>query len=357
MANFIKNLAPKINDSGWRRVIAIGDIHGNFDRLANLWDKLDATADDLIIFLGDYVDRGAKVAEVLTWVMAQSRLDNFIFLRGNHEQTLIEMLSDDSGNLSRAIWEAGDGKFTTAAIQRLSEKNPDAAAKILNFARSLPIYHRMKIGGQEYIFVHAGLKPGIPLAEQNPATMMWIRDEFYMEYEGAAEIICGHSPIVFLGATIERNDLPPYTPVRLENKITLIDTGSFLKNGRITAVDILSGEFWQSDAPAEDIVFLSSGSMAKTAEFIMREMLTSYGLENLLLVQSATCTVPLENLPVFGAADYNRFRNIIALDLNSARHVGRLTFGDPQHKVILLDKKNPVELHSACDDLICKIFS
>ena len=357
MADFVKNFAPAVNDTKFRRIIAIGDVHGNFDRLANLWDKLDATADDLIIFLGDYVDRGAKVAEVLTWVMAQSRRDNFIFLRGNHEQTLIEMLSENCGELSRAIWEAGDGKYTIAAIQRLSEKNPDAAAEILNFARSLPVYHRMDIGGQEYIFVHAGLKPGVPLAEQNPATMMWIRDEFYMEYEGAAEIICGHSPIVFLGATIERNDLPPYEPVHLENKITLIDTGSFLANGRITALDILSGEYWQSDAAAEDIVFLSSGSMAKTAEFIMREMLTGYGLENLLLVQSATCTVPLENLPVFTAADYNRFRNIIALDLNSARHVGRLTFGDPQHKVILLDQKNPAELHSACDDIICKIFT
>ena len=64
MANFIKNLAPKINDSGWRRVIAIGDIHGNFDRLANLWDKLDATADDLIIFLGDYVDRSKNFPRI-----------------------------------------------------------------------------------------------------------------------------------------------------------------------------------------------------------------------------------------------------------------------------------------------------
>ena len=357
MAKFIENLAPAVNDTGWRRIIAVGDIHGNFDRFANLWEKLNVTDEDLVIFLGDYVDRGAKVAETLMWVMAQSRRKNFIFLRGNHEENLLEVFDVNCADSRRANWAEGDGRDTLAALKILERKNPCAVAEILKFVRSLPVYHRMKIGGQEYIFVHAGLEPGVPLEKQNPLTMLWIRSKFYMEYEGDAEIICGHSPIAFLGATIERMDLPPYDPVRLENKITLIDTGAFLKNGRITAVDILSGEFWQSDAAAQDILFLSSEGVAKVAEFIMRELLVEYGLENLMLIQSATCRVPPEDLRPFAAADYNCFRNIIALDEDSAKYVGRITFGDPQHTVLIVNKKNPLEIQSACDDIICKIFT
>ena len=112
--------------------------------------------------------------------------------------------------------------------------------RALRFINDRPLYHKMTVGDEDYIFVHAGLKPNKPLEEQDEESLLWIREEFYNGYRGSANIICGHTPTPF----IERNR---YYPIRLWNKITLLDTGSFMRDGKISCMDILSGTIWQSD--------------------------------------------------------------------------------------------------------------
>ena len=98
----------------------------------------------------------------------------------------------------------------------------------------------MFVGEEEYIFVHAGLNPDKSLEEQEDEDLLWIREKFYNGYRGSANVICGHTPTPFI-----KRDW--YYPVRLPNKITMMDTGSFMAKGKISCIDILSDQIWQSD--------------------------------------------------------------------------------------------------------------
>ena len=112
------------------------------------------------------------------------------------------------------------------------------------------------MNGKEYIFCHAGLKPGIPLEEQVEDDLLWIREEFYSDYQGTAEVIVGHTPTPYFDISnsyLLRNKSSEYYPLFLKNHITIIDTGSFLPKGRISCIDILSGQVWQSDTDSSGI--------------------------------------------------------------------------------------------------------
>ncbi|MBR2734280.1 MAG: serine/threonine protein phosphatase, partial [Selenomonadaceae bacterium] len=88
-------IIPPVNDTPYKRIIAVGDVHGKFGKLMSLWSKLNVNDRDLLIFVGDYVDRGEGVAETLQWVLEMRRRKNFVFLRGNHEQMLLNAFSGD----------------------------------------------------------------------------------------------------------------------------------------------------------------------------------------------------------------------------------------------------------------------
>jgi len=116
----------------------------------------------------------------------------------------------------------------------------------LKFIDKRPYYYRTYINGQEYIFCHAGLKPGVTLENQTVDTILWIREEFYNEYNGTAEVVVGHTPTPYIGNVPGMKITDKYYPIHLPNKITMLDTGSFLPNGRISCIDVISGKIWQS---------------------------------------------------------------------------------------------------------------
>ena len=231
----------------YKRILALGDIHGKFSKLSSVFNKINFDAEnDFLILLGDYIDRGEENVHCLQWAMKISELPNVVALRGNHEQMMLDSFPD--GKFIPTFWLPNGGNKTYKEIQEWSKTNPEFLEQALNFIKNRPLYYKMFIGSQEYIFCHAGLKPGVPLSEQNEESLLWIRDEFYYYYDGAAEVVVGHTPTPYLGkipgsATRQEN----YLPVRMANKITLLDTGSFLPKGRITCMDILSRKFWQSD--------------------------------------------------------------------------------------------------------------
>ena len=230
----------------YRRILAIGDIHGNFKRLSSVFNKINFDSEkDFLILLGDYVDRGDENLHCLQWAMKIAEMKNVIALRGNHEQMML--LYYLLGNFESTIWLPNGGSRTKAEMDEWDKNDPNFLKQALKFIYNRPFYHQMFVGGQEYIFVHAGLNPYKPLEDQDEESLLWIREKFYNHYSGTAEVIVGHTPTAYLGKIPGLEQRDPYAPIRLPNKITLLDTGSFLPKGRITCMDILTGEFWQSD--------------------------------------------------------------------------------------------------------------
>lgn len=197
-----------------RLVYAVGDIHGRLDLLTILMSKISAdatrtaTADQaVLVFLGDYVDRGPASRGVIEMVRAMQRASDFEVraLMGNHEQTLLRFLEDATIG---PTWAEFGGSATLAAYgvappQQRSDTAGWAAAQAaftaalppddLSFLRGLKL---SDIYG-DYMFVHAGVRPDTPLDRQEAADMLWIRDEF-LDNERRLEkvVVHGHTPEV-----------------------------------------------------------------------------------------------------------------------------------------------------------------
>lgn len=223
------------------RVYAIGDIHGRLDLLEALEEMIaaDAAAGPpvrrVMVYLGDYVDRGMEARQVIDRLIAQP-LDGFetVHLKGNHEDFLLRFLEDvqigagwlrNGGNTTlysygvRPPERPTDPAALERARQELLRKLPP---RHLAFYRSLKLSH---VEG-DYFFVHAGVMPGRPLDRQDPTDLMWIRDDFL---ESPAD----HGKLVIHGHTIaEEPDVRP-------NRIG-IDTGAYA-TGRLTALVLEAG--------------------------------------------------------------------------------------------------------------------
>lgn len=226
--------------------MVLGDIHGNFKRLSSVFNKINFDSEkDFLILLGDYVDRGDENVHCLQWAMKISEMKNVVALRGNHEQMMLFYYL--LGNYESTIWLPNGGNRTKAEIDEWSRTDSKFLQEALNFIYNRPFYHRMFVGEQEYIFCHAGLNPDKSLEEQDEESLLWIREKFYNNYHGSAEVVVGHTPTPYLGKIPGLPKRDPYVPIHLPNKITLMDTGSFLPKGRISCMDILTGEFWQSN--------------------------------------------------------------------------------------------------------------
>lgn len=239
--NFVEgmeDLIPAVNDSSYRRVIVIGDVHGCFDKLINLWQKLEVTDSDKIILLGDYVDRGAQVAEMFKWLLEHKDKPNFVFLRGNHEQMFSDVFNK---RLDKITWLFNGGKTTLQGLIKLKAEDRSYIERVLTFIENLPLYHSMTIGGRQFVFVHAGIDSHVPLEKQSAETLIWSRN---FDYDGSSVVVNGHSPVqAFSIFGVQDNP----RPVLFNGNRLFMDTGSYLRNGKISAVDILSGEYWTSD--------------------------------------------------------------------------------------------------------------
>jgi len=192
-----------------RRLYVIGDVHGRRDLLDRLAQAIrsdlaaEPARDPLCIFLGDYIDRGPHSAEVLERLSTNDWPLPFVALRGNHEQMLLTFLDDE--NYLEA-WRHFGGLETlysfgidvhkvlqTSAFgdaqHRLKELLP---ASTIDFIAATPSSYQLG----DYYFCHAGIRPGIALADQREQDLLWIREEFT---ESSAEhekiIVHGHTPV------------------------------------------------------------------------------------------------------------------------------------------------------------------
>jgi serine/threonine protein phosphatase 1 len=197
--------APAIEPG--RRVYAIGDIHGRLDLLRELHERIvqDAAGFDgerSLVYLGDYIDRGPQSREVIDELL-DAPLPGFatVHLLGNHEQTLLDFLQypQQAGG-----WLAWGGRetlqsygvrappdFMRTDIEQLRDEfQARLPERHVEFFRQMPLTH---VEG-DYLFVHAGIRPGVPLEEQSDSDLLWIRRDFTASEEPLPHMVVhGHS--------------------------------------------------------------------------------------------------------------------------------------------------------------------
>ncbi|HJS86950.1 MAG TPA: metallophosphoesterase family protein [Acetobacteraceae bacterium] len=215
-----------------RRVYAIGDIHGCLAQLNALHEAIAAdlaarpAAAPLLVHIGDYVDRGPDSAGVIERLRHGPPIAGVptVNLKGNHEQTMMEALAGERA--AGTDWLFHGGKLALASYG-IDPDGPREAWKTavpethLAFLQGLTMMHRE--GG--YLFVHAGIRPGVPLEEQAPEDLLRIRQPFlFTEQALGVVVVHGHTPVK--------------TPVVRRNRIG-IDTGAVF-GGDLTCI-VLEG--------------------------------------------------------------------------------------------------------------------
>ena len=196
------------------RIIGISDIHGEYEKLCRVLEKITPKKDDTIVFMGDYIDRGKKSRDVVDKIIDMKTVCNCVYLTGSHEYAMLHAKSDEYYNY--LFWNYG-GDATAESYGGF-----DNIMKIHgDFFNSLKFYHI--IG--KYLFIHAGVKISVPLEEQSEEDMVYIRSAFYTKpHHLPYKIIFGHTEFD--------------TPQVQEDKIC-IDTGcGKYKNAPLTAIVI-----------------------------------------------------------------------------------------------------------------------
>lgn len=170
-------------------ILAVGDLHGRGDLLRQLLNEaLPAQPPDTqLVFLGDYIDRGPDSQGVLRVLMAlKERRPETVLLLGNHERMLLDALQ---GQRVEMFMQNG-GLETLRSYGLTPERMREMPASHVEFLRGLPLWHE----SQDYIFVHAGLRPGVPLAGQQERDLLWIRGEFiYGQGDFGKTVVFGHT--------------------------------------------------------------------------------------------------------------------------------------------------------------------
>jgi len=229
-----------------RRVYAIGDIHGRNDLLQQLIETIvddDAKRGEVkseIIFLGDLVDRGPDSAGVIETAMQLKReLGDVRFLMGNHEEVYLKAATGDEkatrffnrigGKETILSYEISVRDYMNLDSAALAERLPDLfPADHIDFVKSFE--NQIVVG--DYAFVHAGIRPGVPLDEQKPKDLRWIREEFLSVKEP-------HEKVIVYGHTINED------VVENGNRIG-IDTGAYYTN-KLTALALEGDQRWYLD--------------------------------------------------------------------------------------------------------------
>ncbi|MGA7326376.1 MAG: metallophosphoesterase [Rhodomicrobium sp.] len=230
------------------RLYAVGDIHGRLDLLDALLELIVSDnagrepKETVVVFAGDYTDRGPDSKGVVDRLIRGLPPGlSPIFLKGNHESFLLSFLQQPASGLNW-LYNGGVATLLSYGLQkelvtkalliggsRLTEASERFQARLpeshLQFFEELELYHRFG----DYFFVHAGVRPGVGLEDQNEEDLLWIRDEFLnWPHDFGAVVVHGHTPV--------------HTPEDYHNRIG-IDTYAF-QTGKLTAVGLEGPHRW-----------------------------------------------------------------------------------------------------------------
>lgn len=195
-------------------IYVVGDIHGCFRALTALLAQLPMGESDELLFLGDYIDRGPDSRKVMDFLLAE-RKPHWRFLRGNHEQLLLDWQSDAYPGATTA-WLINGGEKTLESyapeeeLRRARESGkPEELKKLipkehLEFFAGLAYFHETP----EAYLCHAGVNLGKPLSRQSPSDLLWIRERFIDDPRPTPKLVVhGHTPVASVDTKRDRINL------------------------------------------------------------------------------------------------------------------------------------------------------
>lgn len=236
-------MAPSASLPDGLRVYAIGDIHGRLDLLDELLATIDAddsarpAARTMLVFLGDLIDRGPDSAAVLERLtkLSATRPDSR-FILGNHEEVFLEAIGGDPQAVRAFCRIGGRETILSYGVTPEEYEQLDYAGVSARIGALVPREHIAFVRGFEdmvvlgdYAFVHAGVRPGVPLDAQRPADLRWIREPF-LSFSGR------HERTIVHGHTIRPD-------VEIRTSRIGIDTGAYA-SGCLTALGLDGAERW-----------------------------------------------------------------------------------------------------------------
>jgi serine/threonine protein phosphatase 1 len=204
------------------KIFAIGDIHGCNSKLDTLMEKLHINAkEDTLVFVGDYVDRGPDSKGVVDSILEiRKTADNVICLKGNHELMFLNYYCE---RRDEELFMHNGGLRTLISYGFMREgraENLNVPESHMQFFSTLQLYYET----DHYIFVHAGLRPGIPLEQQTMDDLFWIRYDFINSpYDFGKTVIFGHTPISYTAPHIEKNKIGIDTGAVFGGKLTCLE--------------------------------------------------------------------------------------------------------------------------------------
>jgi serine/threonine protein phosphatase 1 len=228
------------------RAYVVGDIHGRLDLLEDLLAKIHAelqhhpAAKTLLVFVGDLIDRGPSSAQVLERLRTYRRRGiRTEFLLGNHEEVLLRILGGDAELITKWRWFGGSECLQSYGVEpeQLARVSDEEALAIVR--QAIPDEHVRFLEGfadscrfGDYLFVHAGIRPGVALEEQSQADLRWIRQPFLADdTDHGFMVVHGHT----IASEVEQRS----------NRIG-IDTGAY-RTGVLTALAIEGADRWLLD--------------------------------------------------------------------------------------------------------------
>jgi serine/threonine protein phosphatase 1 len=203
----------------------------------------------LLLFLGDYIDRGPQSAQVIERLFAYHRQNiKTLFLLGNHEEVLLRVIAGDTSLLSSWLRLGGAECLQSygVSVSEIRHKSEEVALEIIR--RAIPQHHLQFLKScidtcrfGDYLFVHAGIRPGVPVEQQTQADLRWIREPFLSdETDHGFVVVHGHT--INLEVQERRNRIG-------------IDTGAY-RTGALTALGLEGENRWSLDTrmPAHEQV-------------------------------------------------------------------------------------------------------
>lgn len=219
----------------------ISDIHGEYEQLMTLLEKIHFSEKDTLYVLGDVVDRGPEPIKVLRYMMTRQ---NIVPIMGNHEVMACEGLKLLLGEITADITKklnADELEMMSAwikigassTIKGFTSLSPDERTEILEYISGFLPYKRVSAGGNEYLLIHAaieGFDPDKPLDEYSVDDLVWGRIDYDFPYYDDIYTVSGHTPT----QGIPDNPRPGFV-YRANNHIA-IDCGACRRDGRLAAI-------------------------------------------------------------------------------------------------------------------------
>lgn len=230
----------------------IGDIHGGLKALLQVLKKINCDKNDTLIFLGDYVDGWSESPAVLDFLIELKKQQPCIFIRGNHDELLLDWLLGNNENIDEKLWFQHGGEATVLSYQNI---NAETKEKHIQFLQSLQDYY---LDDENRLFIHAGFtnmkgveheffKPLFYWDRTLWETALAIDNQlskdaitYPLRLKIYNEIFIGHTPVTKIDETIPVNKACVWN----------VDTGAAFK-GKLTIMDVDTKEFWQSDSLPE----------------------------------------------------------------------------------------------------------